>query len=121
MTRAQRLIGDGDRPRIEPLVTRESWPLDRQRGRWRECFALHRPFALQALPSGANLTFDPARQSNALLTHGSISDVVRPRPALGGDAVALIVSAATGGVISTLRARCHFYLAPTTPALSDML
>ncbi len=34
-------------------------------------------------------------------------------PAFDCDAVALIVSDATEGVISTLRAGCHFYLAPT--------
>src|SRR6267142_4533764 len=38
-------------------------------------------------------------------------------PAFDCDAVALIVSAATEGVISTLRAGCHFYLAPTSPQL----
>ena len=40
-------------------------------------------------------------------------------PAFDCDAVALIVSDATEGVISTLRAGCHFYLAPTLTPTGD--
>jgi hypothetical protein len=45
---------------------------------------------------------DPPRQSNALLNFTA-----------GMQSVALVASAANGSVISTLRAGCHFYLAPT--------
>ena len=62
------------------------------------------------------MTVAQSRSGEAIKSAAQASLQGGHHPAFDCDAVALIVSAATVGVISTLRAGCHFYLAPTFEA-----
>ena len=66
-----------------------------------------RPLPLHQSPNSSSI---PIRRDDQIRSSASLQG---GHPAFDCDAVALIVSAATGGVISILRAGCHFYIAPT--------